>query len=521
MPYRVTPSTIQKRRNQFVIRCVTILVLCCIPYIALGVAPTVPTEIAALHQAIDGVLNQPGLASTWVGVRVETLDGEMLYDFNGNKLMMPASNQKLITAAAGLELLGPDYVWETRVWADAWEVTDGSSRTRLEEPLPAVLPGNLYLQGGGDPTLMQDDLLRMARQLYARGVREVRGDLIYDDTFFDDVLWAPGWGWDDFDYYYSAPVSGLAISPDRDYDANTIKISVYPANALFEQGRVVISPNLANVEIVNETRTAGSSAGPTIAARWDGDKLVVSGYTPLGKAASNVWFSVREPSAFVAGVFAGALEAAGIVVHGDVLPSRLQGEHWLVVSHSSMPLSQLIVPFLKLSNNGHGEVIVKSLGRKFRSQGTWSAGTATVEMFLKDIVRVNGTFNMADGSGLGRKNLVTPEQLVALLRYMAGRTNFSLYHHALPVAGASDRMTGGTLRSRMQGTPAQYNARAKTGTLSNVSALSGYVTSSSGETLVFSIMLNHAVGVSSTLYQDAIVNVLSRYRSPVEGSVAE
>lgn len=469
-------------------------------------------QLATLAKSLDGVVSQPTAASAWVGVRVETLDGRVLYDSNGAKLMMPASNMKLVTAAAGLELLGPDYVWETRVWLDPWEGVGG--REQLTAALPERVAGNVYLQGGGDPTLLQEDLQRLARLLYSRGLRHIGGDVVFDASFFDDRLRGPGWSWDYLDAYYAAPVSGLAISPDRDYDANTVKVSVYPSNALFEPGLVVISPSLAGIRVVNETRTAGAASTGSISAYWDEDgSLVVSGTTPLGRGPTNMWISMQEPAPLVATVFANALREAGIEVAGDIVPGRVGGNQVHVAIHRSMPLSQLLVPFLKLSNNGHGEVILKTLGRKFRSQGSWTAGRAVVESFLRDVVRVKGSFNIADGSGLARTNLVTPEQLTALLRYMSERPNFSYFYNALPVAGASDRMVGGTLRSRLQGTPAQFNARAKTGSIGNVSTLSGYVDNASGDRLVFSIMFNHALGVPSTTYQDVIVTVLARWSS--------
>lgn len=469
-------------------------------------------RVAELVQSLDGVVRQPTVDSAWVGVRVETVDGRVLYDFNGAKLMMPASNMKLITAAAGLELLGPDHVWETRVWLDPWESAGGSEH--LTGPLPERLEGNIYLQGGGDPTLLQEDLERLARLLHARGLRHIAGDVVYDASFFDDQLRGPGWSWDYLDAYYAAPVSGLALSPDRDYDANTVKVSVYPAGALFEPGLVVISPSLAGIRVVNETRTAGAASTGSISAYWaDDGSLVVSGSTPLGRGPTTMWIAMQDPAPLVATVFANALRQAGIEVAGDVVPGRVSRELVHVAGHTSMPLSQLLVPFLKLSNNGHGEVILKTLGRKFRSQGSWAAGRAVIESFLRDVVRVPGSFNISDGSGLGRTNLVTPQQLIAVLRYMADRPNFPYFYHALPVAGASDRMVGGTLRSRLQGTPAQFNARAKTGSIGNVSTLSGYVDNATGERLVFSIMFNHALGVPSTTYQDVIVTVLARWSS--------
>lgn len=479
---------------------------------AVGQTPIV--GVAELKRSLDGLLSQPALSQAWVGVRVETLDGEVLYDYNGSKLMMPASNMKLITAAAGLELLGPDFTWETKVWFDAWDDAVRSAPLPADEPLPASLEGNVYLQGGGDPTLLEEDLLQIARRLYARGVRRIAGNVVFDDSFFDGVLRGPGWEWDYLDAYYAAPVSGLSLAPDTDYDANTVKVSVYPGPALFGPALVTVAPRLSGIEVVNRATTAGSAATGNITVTWeDGRTLIVSGYTPQGKGPTNVWIAVREPAPWVARVFLGALREAGIEVSGDVVPGRVPPGAVLVDGHSSLTLAELLIPFMKLSNNGHGEVILKTLGRRFRSQGTWEAGRAVIESFLRDVVRVPGTFNVSDGSGLSRKNLVAPEQITAVLRYMAKRPNFQYFYGALPVAGAPDRLVGGTLRSRLAGTPAAYNVRAKTGTLSNVSALSGYVTTLSGEQIVFSIILNHAVGVSAATYQDTLANVLVRYRS--------
>src|SRR5690625_1107018 len=285
-----------------------LIFLLCMPSFVQAENVAVASEVASLRASLDNIVTQKNLSSAWVGVRVESLHGDVIYDYHGDKLMTPASNMKLITAAAGLQLLGADYTWETSVWVDVNESEASGEQLHTESDLPAHIAGKLYLQGGGDPTLLEAHIQRMARDLYNRGLRSVEGDIVFDASFFDGVLWGPSWHWDYLDRYYAAPVSGLAISPDTDYDANTVRVSAYPANELLEPATVTIEPKLGGITVINGVSNSGACATPSLHIDWeDNDTLVVSGHVPLRSGANNEWVPVPEPAYFVARVFQGAL----------------------------------------------------------------------------------------------------------------------------------------------------------------------------------------------------------------------
>jgi D-alanyl-D-alanine carboxypeptidase/D-alanyl-D-alanine-endopeptidase (penicillin-binding protein 4) len=174
-----------------------------------------------------------------------------------------------------------------------------------------------------------------------------------------------------------------------------------------------------------------------------------------------------------------------------------------------MPLSELLVPFLKLSNNMHAEILTKAMGRKVAGQGTWAAGLKVAADFAK----ANGVqvLNLRDGSGLSRRDGVTPGSIAQLLTAVRAKPWFKTWYDALPIAGNAQRFVGGTLRNRMANTPAANNVHAKTGTLTGVTSLSGYVTSAEGEPLVFSILLNQYLSGAPTDIQDKIAVRLARF----------
>jgi D-alanyl-D-alanine carboxypeptidase/D-alanyl-D-alanine-endopeptidase (penicillin-binding protein 4) len=168
----------------------------------------------------------------------------------------------------------------------------------------------------------------------------------------------------------------------------------------------------------------------------------------------------------------------------------------------------LLVPFLKLSNNMHAEVLLKEMGRAAAGQGTWAAGLAAASGALSALGVDMTVQRQVDGSGLSRQDLLTNHQITALLLAARAEPWYQTWYDALPIAGVSDRMVGGTLRSRMVGTPAAGNVHAKTGTLTGVSALSGYVTDATGRKLVFSMINNNSLGGVSALL-DAVAIALA------------
>ncbi|GAA4520348.1 MULTISPECIES: D-alanyl-D-alanine carboxypeptidase/D-alanyl-D-alanine endopeptidase [Nonomuraea] len=456
------------------------------PAVALEPSP----GVADLAQDINQILADSRLTIAQAGVMVKSAaNGEELYSTDAGKLLMPASNTKLFTSAAAAEVLGLDYRFTTSVLSSGRKA--GS-----------VLTGDLVLRGTGDPTMLADDYDALAAEVAGSGVKLVTGKLVADDTWFDAVRLGQDWAWDDETAYYAAPISALTASPDRDYDAGSVIVTVAPDGG---KVKVTTTPDTDYLEIVNKA-TVGSSTDVLI-ERTHGTKTVV--ITGTVASTYNEWVSVDDPASYTAALFRDALKKHGVRVLGKTVAGAAPGGAKELAKKESMPLSELLVPFMKLSNNIHAEILTKAMGRKVADQGTWAAGLKA----SSDFARANGVqvLNLRDGSGLSRRDGITPASIAQLLLAVRDKPWYQAWYDSLPVAGNADRFVGGTLRSRMRDTPAANNVRAKTGSLTGVTALSGYVTSADGEPLVFSIMLNQYLSSSPKDIEDKIAIRLAQF----------
>ncbi|MCI4064559.1 D-alanyl-D-alanine carboxypeptidase/D-alanyl-D-alanine-endopeptidase [Micromonospora sp. R77] len=454
-----------------------------------------------LNATIDTVLADSRLDGAQAGVVVvDTATGETLYDRNGDRRLVPASNAKLLTSTAALELLGPGHRFTTDV------ATDGVRRAGL-------LSGDLYLRGGGDPTMLAADYDALAAQVAADGVRVVTGNLVADDTRYDDTRLGPDWTWDDESYYYAAQVSALTVAPDTDYDAGTVIVNAAPAAAAGAPPVVTMTPPNGWLRIENRAETvAGGETTISFEREHGGNTIVVTGQIAVGQQPESDWMTVWEPTGYAADIFRAALRRHGVRVLGrTVLGQPTPAEAKPVARHDSMTLAELMVPFLKLSNNGHAEVLTKELGRILSGSGSWSAGLTAIGEYVGDNGVDTGNLRQRDGSGLSRRNLIPPTEFVALLAAVRAEPWFDTWYAALPVAGNADRFVGGTLRSRMRGTPAANNVHAKTGSLTGASSLSGYVTDADGHLLAFSVVLNNYLTSSVKSLEDQIAIALASY----------
>jgi D-alanyl-D-alanine carboxypeptidase/D-alanyl-D-alanine-endopeptidase (penicillin-binding protein 4) len=456
--------------------------------------PVVAEAPDTLTKDLDAILANPGLAGSDVGLVVRAADtGEVLYRHGSDRRQQPASNAKLVTSVAALEVLGPDYRFTTTVGATG----------RTSGP---VLRGDLYLRGTGDPTMLAADYDALAATVAASGVRLVTGGLVADDTWFDDVRLASGWAWDDEPFYYNAQVSALTAAPDTDFDAGSVIVRVTPGTAAGAKATVETVPPTDHVRIVSTavTGAAGSPSSISVDRPHGTNTMTVSGSIPVGASPVREWMAVWDPTGYAADLFRRALAAHGVRVLGPTGRGATPAAARTVADHRSMPLSQLLTPFLKLSNNLHAEILVKAMGRARADRGTWDAGIAAVSGTLTALGVDATRLFLVDGSGLSRMDHIAPEQLTALLIAARAKPWFATWYDALPIAGNADRMVGGTLRSRMLGTPAANNVHAKTGSFTGASALSGYVTSADGRPLVFSMISNNNVGVSVRPIEDAV-----------------
>ncbi|WP_093212378.1 D-alanyl-D-alanine carboxypeptidase/D-alanyl-D-alanine endopeptidase [Sediminibacillus albus] len=460
---------------------------------------------STLKEKLEAILNDQRLNGTVTGVSIRKAEtGELLFSHEGNTRLHPASNMKLLTSAAALEKLGPDYQFSTEV------LTDGQTKGK-------VLDGNLYLKGKGDPTLLKEDLNQFAADLKGKGITKIKGDLIGDDSWFDDIRLSQDLNWSDEPFYTGAQVSALTISPDDDYDAGTVIIEVMPSDDIDSPAIVRATPENDYITIVNNTEmiAEGGTKDISIEREHGTNNIIIEGEMPLNGTNSKSWSSVWEPSGYALDVFKQSLTEHGISFIGKstVKAAETPDNARLLTSKKSMPLEELLIPFMKLSNNGHGEILTKEMGRVFKDEGSWDKGLEVIKDAVVDLGVSPKTIQLRDGSGMSHKTYIPANDLTQLLFSAQQRSWYPAFENSLPVAGMTERLVGGTLRSRMTAEPTKGNVIAKTGSLTSVSTLSGYVTSQDGEKLIFSVLINNYLGSSSGIRQieDAIATTLASH----------
>jgi D-alanyl-D-alanine carboxypeptidase/D-alanyl-D-alanine-endopeptidase (penicillin-binding protein 4) len=475
--------------------------------LVLTTAGAAPAQAASadprLVTKLNRVLSDSRVQRARTGATVlDAASGSRLYDRAGSRALMPASNTKIVTAVAALHTLGPGYRFQTDVIRRG-RVVDGT------------LHGRLYLKGYGDPTARQSDYRALARQVRAAGITTVAGRLAVDSSFFDAQRYNPGWSTGYADDYYAAEISALTVAPNADYDPGTVVINYAPGRR-GGKARISTTPAAAAryVRIANSTTTGSSSSSSTFSVRrtHGSNTITVSGRVPLGRSTGHRLVTVHRPELYAAAVFRAELTRAGVrVAGGTVAVTTPSTSRHRVARDTSMTLSALLVPFLKLSNNGHAEALTKAMGARTARSGTWRAGLSATTSYLRGLgVPLTGV-SLTDGSGLTRHNRLTARALTSTLQKVQVEPWFDAFSAALPVAGNPNRMTGGTLRSRMRGTRAADNAHAKTGTLTGVTALSGYVTGADGRRYVFSIVSNYS-GATPRPVEDTFVVALAGWR---------
>ncbi|MEV0585609.1 D-alanyl-D-alanine carboxypeptidase/D-alanyl-D-alanine-endopeptidase [Nonomuraea sp. NPDC050310] len=455
--------------------------------------------VADLTRDINLILGDSRLTIARAAVTVRNATtGEELYTQDGGKLMTPASSAKLFTSAAAAEVLGLDYRFDT-------------TALRAGRQVGSALVGDLVLRGTGDPTMLAADYDTLAAAVAAKGIRTVTGKLVADDTWFDTQRLGNDWAWDDEPYYYNAPISALTASPDRDYDAGTVIVSVAPAGSSV---KVSVSPETDVLKIDNRA-TVGATTNVLIERQHATNTVLITGTV---SEETSEWVTVDDATRYAASLFRSALTKHGVRVLGRTVTGAAASDAVELAKHQSMPLSELLVPFMKLSNNMHAEILTKAMGRKVANAGTWAAGLKVTH----DFARAQGVqlLNLRDGSGLSRRDGVSTGSITQLLVAARGKPWFQTWYNSLPIAGDPDRLVGGTLRSRMRNTPAAGNVHAKTGSLTGVTSLSGYVTSADGEPLAFSVMLNQYLSGSPKDIEDKIAVRLANFRRSAPDAAA-
>lgn len=443
-------------------------------------AAQTPPGRAALQEDLAAVLSAPILARSHWSVLIKSLDrGDVVYARNPGKLVLPASNMKVFTMAGAAERLGWDYRFETTLESNA-SIVDGT------------LQGDLIVRGSGDPSIALRDGVaakafdEWAQQLKSAGITAIAGGIVGDDSAFDRAELGRNWEWDDLAYGYAAPVNALT------YNESLIRITATPGAKPGDPAVIAVAPPAGHgLTIVNRVLTAAAGEPEAFDFRRERGSpvLEVVGSVPIGsKEPAGLSASVDDPARFFVRSLRAALIARGIRVQGGnfVAATNFSQKRTVLARHRSAPLSELARTFLKVSQNLYGELLVKTIGRA-AGEGTWARGQQAIAETFDAWGVPRDAYMLADGSGLSRMNLVSAEAVVKVLEHVYAdprhRTNFM---EALPVGGKD-----GTLRNRLKAAWTVGTVQAKTGSISSGRALSGYVKTRGGETLVFSIVANN------------------------------
>lgn len=486
------------------------------PTVVPAVRPAAPPlTLEDLRARIRETLNQAQFAPSHLAVKVVSLEtGRTLYEENAGKWMQPASNMKLYTVAAALDRLTPDFRFVTSVYAPVRPDAAGTVR------------GDLTIYGRGDPTFATrftggtdyyTGIDELAARIVAAGVRRVEGDLVGDESYFAGGALAPGWEWDDLQWYYGAEISALSVND------NAVDLTVAPGARAGDLCTVTIGPATPLVTIVNRTTTAprGTKRELRVHRPLGQNVIEVSGNLPLDGGTYSASVAVARPALMFATMLRTSLERQGVTITGrtrtvDALARATVPLQFSTVveitNRQSPPLSVVAAQTLKPSQNLYTELILRALGKAAGTtepqQTTDEAGIAAVKTFLSSAGIDSSKLVMLDGSGLSRANLVTAEMTLQLLTFMNRHRYAAVFREAQPIAGID-----GTLRNRMKNTPAAGNARAKTGTLGTATSLSGYVTSAAGERLAFSLIVNNPPNDANPRadFTDAIAVLLASF----------
>jgi serine-type D-Ala-D-Ala carboxypeptidase/endopeptidase (penicillin-binding protein 4) len=454
-----------------------------------------------LSDELDDLLNNdPRLQGAIAGVSVRSAaTGEILYSHFGDTRLRPASNMKLLTAAAALNVLGLDHRFTT-------EIAVNGKITRK------TLKGNLILRGKGDPSLLKSDFDKLAEEISKAGIKVIAGDLIGDDTWFDDVRYPIDLPWSDESYYYGAQISALTASPDKNYDAGTIIVEVHPGKKPGDPANVSLHPKTGYVSVVNQAITGGEEEKSEInISRTHGkNSVVIKGTIPVTSKSIKEWVAVWGPAGYALDLFRQSLKEQGIKIKGENKIGCKSAKSKTLLQHQSKPLSQLLVPFMKLSNNTHAEILIKEMGKASNGEGSWEKGMEVLTSQIQLLGMNTNTLVLRDGSGISHVNLIPANEITKLLYHIQKEKWFDVFVHSLPVSGASEPLTAGTLLNRMDGeSPAAGRVRAKTGTLATVTSLSGYAKTNSGQKLIFAIILNNLQDVKEGKHiEDKIAEIL-------------
>lgn len=469
-----------------------------------GRGPVDATDKLTLPQKLDAVLHRLDAGGAIVSARfLEVPSGNVIYETeNTDYPFEPASNMKLLITATALDHFGAGHTFKTYLALDGddlWIIGTGDPAT-----------GDPAIAGdyGGTPTTMLDE---WAQALKSRGITEVKGDLVYDDLALDNFHTHPTWWPDDLPHWYAAPVSGLA------FNDNCVDITVTPAGEGSPADYAVMPP-VENITVINNTISGGEEHNPSIVKKPGGNIYEITG--PVTKEAALKSKPVEDPGAFFADALRTNLRSHGIEVRGVIRRAEkhldgqlIPAEGKTVAVHESR-IDDVLARINKPSQNLFAEMLCKVTGRDYHLQqgtdepGSWLNGKEAIKAFLEK-AKINAhPLVVGDGSGLSHNNRVTTKMISSLLLTMHNHEDAVVFINSLTIGGVD-----GTIGKRFTDTPGRV--RGKTGYISGVRALSGYVETDAGPTVIFSILYNEIPGTVKPfekLQDEAVTLVMHEYK---------
>jgi serine-type D-Ala-D-Ala carboxypeptidase/endopeptidase (penicillin-binding protein 4) len=432
-------------------------------------ASIIPT--AVFHNPVDNLINRVDPAVN-IGIVVTDLNtGKTLYQRNPNRPFIPASNMKLFSDAAALLALGPDYRFKSQLSTDATALDEG------------VLKGSLYLSLPGDPSFTQKNLDELLAPLATLGVKQIEGNIILVSSNSSINAYAPGRMATDNKYSYGAPIAPLML------DENRLSITVNPNYKAGMPALIELNHPHTGLIIDNQIKTASSPSGCGVDFSINNENhLVARGCIGVGQWAIQQRIPIINPLTYAQGLIRAHLAALNIKLDGQVELGHAPISSLLVASHQSKPITQLMADTLKPSDNVYADSLFLHAAAKLNGAPlNWTQAQTVVKKFLQEQTGIGlQSAALVDGSGLSRHDLLTAQQTVDLLRYLHNRFPLAYeYIAALPIAGQD-----GTLQKRFRKPTQQGLLRAKTGTMSGVTSLSGYLYTANGHTLAFAIFIN-------------------------------
>ena len=450
---------------------------------------------ATQGQTLDGVWKQWEYDSelqsaSWSFAMRDVETGELVYQSDPDKCLPPASGIKAITTLAALELLGPKYQWTTRVMYDGELLGD------------SIIAGNLYLTGGGDPTLGSsrvgknvsfDELFASwANTLYEQGIISIKGMVVGDASCFSEMSTPGSWNWDDIGQYYGAGSYGLNI-----YENSII---VYYSSTAGSTRIDSVYPPIEGMDFRNLVTVNGSSYNAYIYGAPGQYMRYITGTIPANRKAFKVDGSMPDPPQFAAEALRQALQERGIVVEGAATTNTGLRDSWkntersLLLEHKSPAMDSVVLHTNMKSINLYAETLLKTLGKEVKGVGSTEMGAEVVMDWLRQHDIPTNGLNLEDGSGLSRLNTISAAQMTAILVLAQQSPYAALFYSSLPTAGKS-----GTLKSIGGKTAAEGRVHAKSGSMQKIRSYSGYVEAKNGKQYAFSIIVNNYAASSSVI----------------------